>query len=621
MASKKKTSNIWNHFSEEDNKKGKCNYCSETVSFTSGTLGNLSRHLKRKHPTISTAPVERQVPVGVADVDDAQSFQTHLSTVAEQHSSQPTEPKTKRTQPSIKDYTVRPLPPNKKNKIDQQLLLMIAKEYHPLSLVNDEEFKKFVSLLNPSYTLPTRKTLSESLLPQLYMQLKERVKIEISNALAVCVTTDAWTSENNESFVGVTAHYIDPDTSQLRSNLLGCIEYGERHTAVNLHEFLREQFNEWMIQNKVAVIVSDNAANILAAVHLGGWRSISCFAHTLNLIVQTGIECISETLTRVKRIVEYFHRSTTGLNKLKDIQKQMNVPQLKIKQDVSTRWNSTYDMLDRVIKVKDALIATLALVRNDLSLSTEDWTLIESAVPILKIFYEVTSEISTEKTVSLSKVIVYCRLLSGQINQRLSQAEGERDEKVKNLLRSLQEQLYRRFDTIESNMLYAECTILDPRFKGRGFRDENNYKSALSKLKQNIGAMQTPDIPDKPAPSTSTASSSTSTALSSSIWNDFDQEIANLVPENTIAAGIVELDKYIQEPIINRSENPLLWWHVRKPVYPLLYQYILKRLNIVATSVPCERIFSKAGLTLTNRRRRLKAKKLSQLLFISSNQK
>lgn len=159
MASRKKTSNLWNHFSEEDNKKGKCNYCSETISFTSGTLGNLTRHLKRKHPTISTAPVERQVPVGVADVDDSESFQTHLSTVAEQHSSQSTEPKTKRTQPNIEDFTVRPLPPNKKNKIDQQLLLMIAKEYHPLSLVNDEEFKKFVSLLNPSYTLPTRKTL------------------------------------------------------------------------------------------------------------------------------------------------------------------------------------------------------------------------------------------------------------------------------------------------------------------------------------------------------------------------------------------------------------------------------------------------------------------------------
>lgn len=200
----------------------------------------------------------------------------------------------------------------------------------------------------------------------------------------------------------------------------------------------------------------------------------------LNLIVQTGIQCISETLSKVKRIVEYFHRSTAGLNKLKNIQKQMNTPELKLKQDVSTRWNSTY-MLDRIVRVKEALIATLALLRYDLSLSTEDWALIEKAIPILQIFYEVTNEVSQEKAVSLSKVIVYCRLLSRHINHRLSQAEAEGDTSaIYHLLRSLSEQLHKRYGNIESSMLHAECTILDPRFKGRGFRDENNYKKALT---------------------------------------------------------------------------------------------------------------------------------------------
>lgn len=138
---------------------------------------------------------------------------------------------------------------------------------------------------------------------------------------------------------------------------------------------------------------------------------MGCFAHTLNLIIQAGIETISDTVNRVKRIVEYFQRSTTGLNKLKSVQKQMNMEELKLKQDVSTRWNSTYDMLDRVVKIKEALIATLALVRSDLVLSLDDWTVIERALPIFKKFYEVTVEVSTEKSVSLSKVIVFCRLL------------------------------------------------------------------------------------------------------------------------------------------------------------------------------------------------------------------
>lgn len=104
-----------------------------------------------------------------------------------------------------------------------------------------------------------------------------------------------------------------------------------------------------------------------------------------------------------------------------------------------------------------------------------------------------------------------------------------------------------------------------------------------------------------------------------SIWDDFDAEIAVSVPQNPTAAGIVEFDKYMEEPLIKRTEDPLLWWKDRKGVYPRLYNYMLKRLNITATSVPCERIFSKAGLTLNERRTRLKTKKLSQLIFISCN--
>ncbi|GBP93355.1 hypothetical protein EVAR_85166_1 [Eumeta japonica] len=79
------------------------------------------------------------------------------------------------------------------------------------------------------------------------------------------------------------------------------------------------------------------------------------------------------------------------------MQKQMNLPVLKLKQDVVTRWNSTYDMLNRVVSRKDAVIATLALVRHELALNTTEWQVVEEAIPILKSFYEVTTEISTEK--------------------------------------------------------------------------------------------------------------------------------------------------------------------------------------------------------------------------------
>ncbi|CAH0730281.1 unnamed protein product, partial [Brenthis ino] len=75
MASRRKISILWNHFVEErSSKKGKCNYCSEKISFTCGSLGNLTKHLKSKHPTISTAPVERQLTV---DDDNVSAESVH----------------------------------------------------------------------------------------------------------------------------------------------------------------------------------------------------------------------------------------------------------------------------------------------------------------------------------------------------------------------------------------------------------------------------------------------------------------------------------------------------------------------------------------------------------------
>lgn len=72
---------------------------------------------------------------------------------------------------------------------------------------------------------------------------------------------------------------------------------------------------------------------------------------------------------------------------------------------------------------------------------------------------------------------------------------------------------------------------------------------------------------------------------------------AALHPENSTTAGIVELDRYIQEPMLARKENPLIWWHQRKNVYPHLFQHMLKRQNLLATSVP-NKIFLAFRLTV-----------------------
>jgi len=58
------------------------------------------------------------------------------------------------------------------------------------------------------------------------------------------------------------------------------------------------------LQNKIAACTTDNASNITSAIRLCQWRHISCFAHSLNLIVQSSLDQIKETRVKVKSIVE-----------------------------------------------------------------------------------------------------------------------------------------------------------------------------------------------------------------------------------------------------------------------------------------------------------------------------
>lgn len=653
MSTRRNTSDVWYHFKKLEGK-GECIYCHAGISMSRGSSGNLKRHLKLKHPTVPfnreggsrsrspsmgdesvsgevgdlnitsqpsgcrevsrlTTRIETESPITTGTSDGTETDESHFST--------PSPPP--QIQPPMRRFVqvIRPIPISRSRLIDIQLLKMICKEYQPFSIVEDKEFKKFVNMLCPSYSLPSRKTLSNSLLPSVHNELFGKVKSELAKAKAISLTSDGWTSVNNVSFYALTAHFIDQNT-KLKCYLLECSEFEDNHTAQNIAAWIETVLQKFEINYKITAIVTDNAANIKAAVNILKIRQLSCFAHSLNLTVQNSINnSIQTTVNKIKLIVQFFKKSSHSLSKLHEMQDNLKKQRVKLKQDVPTRWNSTFDMLERFNLNREPIISTLALLGAKNDILDEDWDIISQSVNILEVFNDVTREISAEQSISLSKTTVLSRIMVKRVKAYL-----EKNKNLGEVVTKLGHELIRglalRFQGRESEELVAQAVLLDPRFKKQGFADDSAYSSARNSLlgKMRAAVHSTAEKQNKNDPHFVETKAQAQTSSKSSVWDEFDEAVNNLQAKyDPSAAAIVEFDKYLAEMHLSRTNDPLVWWESRKQMYPLLYDIMLKRLCIPATSVPCERIFSKAGQICTDKRSRLTSKKLSFILFLNHN--
>lgn len=88
----------------------------------------------------------------------------------------------------------------------------------------------------------------------------------------------------------------------------------------------------------------------------------------------------------------------------------MGLPQLVVKQDVSTRWNSKLILMGRLLQIKAPLSAAItSFPRAPNCLTAVEWELIEDCIPLLKPFESMTTELSGEKYQTLSMVIPLIR--------------------------------------------------------------------------------------------------------------------------------------------------------------------------------------------------------------------
>ncbi|KAM9344328.1 uncharacterized protein KZ484_016672 isoform 2-T2 [Pholidichthys leucotaenia] len=73
---------------------------------------------------------------------------------------------------------------SRKQMLDEAVLNVIVKDCQPLSIVESEGFRELIQALQPSYVLPTRKTIKQ-MVAKKYEEEQERVKKEVQQAVAI----------------------------------------------------------------------------------------------------------------------------------------------------------------------------------------------------------------------------------------------------------------------------------------------------------------------------------------------------------------------------------------------------------------------------------------------------
>lgn len=459
-----------------DKSKVVCKLCNAHLKYNGNTT-NMQKHIDRHHMSVSSS--SRSV---TSDTDsEAEKVKIDASqrrTVSGQ---------LRLTELNSTKYS---FDSQKAKTLNRKVGVFIAKDLRPLSIVDNLHFREFVRELDPRYSLPTRKYFSEKVIPQLYSEVKDKIIAELKETESVALTTDSWTSRACESYVTITVHFMQSDWN-MKSYVLQTRHLYVSHTGVNIGNVLKEALTEWKLPTEHEVaLVTDNASNMEIAAKTADLQPhIGCFAHTVNLACQRGLKvsALGRLLGRIRKVVSYFHRSTTATAVLKSKQQQLSLPIHKLVQDVQTRWNSSYEMIQRYLEQEPAIHAALSSpeikknIRDVVTLSCDDISEAEHVLKVLEPLKTVTNIMCAEHSPTVSLIYPMKAVILENMAENVQDSNLVRE--VKQAIRENLSKRYTEEDTAEFLLL---CAALDPRFKCLPRLEQNEKDEVYGNIERKV---------------------------------------------------------------------------------------------------------------------------------------
>ncbi|KAF7198979.1 putative LOC107373015-like protein, partial [Nothobranchius furzeri] len=271
----------------------------------------------------------------------------------------------------------------------------------PVSTVESPAFRQLISMIPcPSGTLQMRRKTFSDYLDKEYLKMETELKAALEEIDHISTTADIWTV-HNKSYLGITAHWINTTTFKRQKAALACKRIKGRHTYDIIAAEIDHIHSLFGLSTKVTATVTDNGSNFVKAFQMFQPESLSgddddeedgedviftdvsdvlstaadegivlpphlrCASHTLNLISCSDVDkwLLSNPTTKniyrsatakCTALWSKASRSTLASEIVGDtVGKKLLVP-------CSTRWNSFYDAVARIIEMPTSDLNTIS---------------------------------------------------------------------------------------------------------------------------------------------------------------------------------------------------------------------------------------------------------------------
>ena len=356
-----------------------------------------------------------------------------------------------------------------------------------------------------------------------------------------------------------------------------------------------------------------------------------CCAHILNLIVQDGLKDLNESFVKIRNVVRYVKSSPNRFEKFKAcVEKEKIQSKSLLCLDVSTRWNSTYLMLESALK----FVAAFERMEEDdghfLRYFEDpssgpprflDWENVRLFTKFLGMFYEATLRFSGSLFVTTNMYFHELISLQDQLNQLCN---GRGDPLLKGMAQRMKLKYDKYWGSVDRiNPMLFVAVVVDPRYKLKYVRfwfkqwydkekaDELGLRvrEVLNRLyKHNSGAMGTPC---GASASGTCEFDSGDVAVMSSMLSGFGsaeermKRYNNIYKQHLVDEDSVECKSELERYLLEASVDPdtegfdiLDWWRVNSSRYRILSQVARDVLAIPVSTVASESAFSTGGRVL-----------------------